>query len=339
MSDDNVEITPVETNAEPVEAEPVDPKEVKRLAFQKETAELVARNKKETEAAAKAAEAKAKKKEPADQLDETEIEEPEEKEEKKAETTQRKHKLVIDGVEVEHDESEVIRLAQIARASQNREHLATKTAKQAIAFVKALKENPEDVLSHKSLGIDLEALAEKVLWNKMQERLKTPEQREAEQTEAERKTEKEELEAYRKEKADRKAQADNERLETLKEQKRQEWSQKFTDALDTGDVPRTDWTLTRMAHYMRIGLKTNPNIEPKDVVHLVEADWDTAHKQMLGKLKGDKLIKRLGDDVADEVRKTQLKRFEDKDESGASGDNAQPKDKIKKYGSVEEMLR
>jgi len=332
----------VETSPEVSEAVFTDPKEVAKLAFQKETEDLVAMAKAESAASAKEALSKAKKKEPIDGPgEESEEKEASKDAPEKDESPQRKIKLTIDGEEVEHDEKEVIRLAQIAKASQNREHVATKTAKQAQAFVKALRENPEAVLSHKSLGLDLEVLAEKILWKKLQESLKTPEDKAREAEEKERSTDKEELDRYRKKDEERAASQKKERMETLKEQYRQDWTQKFTAALDSVSIPKDDWTLNRMAQYMRAGLKSNPGIEPKDVAHLVEADWQRTQKSTLTSLKGDALMKYLGEDVAEEVRKAQLKKFQDRDlETDATPENSQaPKTPKKVWSSVEEMLR
>jgi len=318
-----------------------DPKEVAKAAFKKETEELVAQAKAESAAGAAETTTKAKKKEPLDEIKEEIEKEAGAKETKKEESPPRKLKLTIDGEEVEHDESEVIRLAQIAKASQNREHLATKTAKQAAAFVKALKEDPESVLSHKSLGLDLEVLAEKILWKRLQESLKTPEDKAREAQEKEHSTQKEELDRYRKRDQDAEAEAKAGRIETLKEQYRQDWTQKFSAALDSVSIPRDDWTLNRMAQYMRAGLKSNPGIQPKDVAHLVEADWHRTQKTTLTSLDGDELMKYLGEEVAEKVRKAQLKKFQEKEGGDAPAkENSQGSKTPKKvWSSVEEMLR
>ena len=312
-----------ESTKEAQETVPKSPKEVEKERFKKEQSDLVALMEKERNQEPKSEKREAK-----------ESKEDDSKEAKpKVESSERKMKLKVKGQEIELLESEVIKRAQLAEAAEQKFQNASKVQKQAESFIRALRENPEEVLGHEALGINLEDFAEKILYKKLEKEMVPPEERE-------RRAEKEELARYREqERKDKEAKAQQEN-EQLKEKYRQDWSKKFSEALDSGGLPKTDWTVQRMAQYMKQALqKGYKHIQPSDVVDMVRQDWVNAQKQMFSNLDPEKLVSILGEDVANKVRKHNLSKFENQDsrpksepeDMGSSGEGS--------YGSIEEMLR
>lgn len=265
-------------------------------------------------------------------------------EEKKEESARKVWKLKVRGKEVDYDYSDEEKNKQFIQkglASDDVFQDAAKIKKNAENFVKALQGNFGKVLLHPSLGIPKENIrkwAEEYLYGEIRQESMSPEERA-------RLTEQEELETFRAEKARREEESANRHKEELKERYRSDWSQKFTEALEAGGLPKTVWTLRKMATYMREALaKGYKHIQPADVVHLVKEDWITEQKQMFSNMDGEKLIEILGKETADKIRRANLKRLEG--QGGAqptqTNDAKIVKSTAKKqplYGSTEEMMR
>lgn len=247
-------------------------------------------------------------------------------------------KLKVDGQEIEFDasdEASVQRVVQKGLASDRKFQEAAKVRQQAENFVKMLKENPLEVLKHPSLGLNFRELAENFLYEQLQAESISPEERQLT-------SEKEELERYRRQEQESKQQQQTKQQEELKEQYRQDYQQKFIQALDTAGLPKSDWTITRMATLMREAItKGLTNITPQDVAHIVKQDWQAAQREMYGSLDGAKLVEILGKDVAEKIRMHDVSQFKSKSSQppapGKVG-NTDKKSPKKRYGSIYDMV-
>ena len=318
----------------------VSPKEVAKEKFRRETAELVAKDQKEKEEAQRDAQGRfqPKKADKAQPIESKQIDKWQPSDSKDA--AERKiWKLKVDGAEIDFDatdEEAVKRAVQKAHAADKRMNEASMTRKQAERFIELLKTNPRAVLEHPSLGVDLKGLAEKIVWDSMQTAAKKASQS---PEDVKREEERSELEQLRKEKAAREAAAKQQERDELKEKYRKDWTTKFQSELEKAGLPRTDWTLTRMAAYMRQALaKGHKHVQPGDVVDFVREDWQAAQREMFGHLDGDDLIKTLGEDVAEKVRKAQLARFSSGKATEKAAEPAQKEPK-NRYATVEDMMR
>jgi hypothetical protein len=253
-------------------------------------------------------------------------------------------KLKVNGKEIDFDASDkeaVKREVQKGLAANERFEHSAKIEKQAKSFVQNLQSNFGDVITHPSLGIPKEQIiswAEQYLFReRVQPEMMSPEERERMQ-------EKAELETYRKREAREKQEREAQRVEQLKEQFRADWSKKFAEALDSGGLPKTDWTVTRMAQYMRqAGKNGHKHIQPVDVVEYVQRDWINAQKDLYANMDGEKLLEILGSENVDKIRKANLKRYDSnygKSSTSVSNGREVTDTKPKKfYGSTEEMMR
>lgn len=244
-------------------------------------------------------------------------------------------KLKVNGSEVEFDASDEGRVKQAVQkglAADAKFQEAAQVRQQAEGFIRALKENPLEVLQHPSLGIDFRKIAEDYLFEQIQ--------REAAPEEYARTQERKELERYRAEEARKKQEAEQRQREEMKEQYRQNYTKQFTEALEEGGVPKTDWTIQRTALYMKQAIaKGYKHITPKDVIPMVKQDWINAQRQLFEHLDGEKLIEAVGQDVADKIRKANLARMQQA--KAAKQPQAAPKSKEpeKVYRSTEELMR
>jgi hypothetical protein len=229
---------------------------------------------------------------------------------------QRLKKFKVNGKEVEidlADEAAVERHIQRGLAADERfEHASTiekraeALGQRAQTFINNLLSDPFKVLEQPQFANripDLRKRAEMFLYNKMVEDKLSPEERAARKKEA---TDKEELENYRNQRQESEQKAQAEEREANKELARQRHAKGITKALDDSGLPKTDWTVQRTAHYMRVALRKGyKNIQAGDVVHLVKADWDSHFRQFMSNVPDDKILDVLGGD-ADRARKARL---------------------------------
>lgn len=247
-------------------------------------------------------------------------------------------RLKVDGKEVEidpTDKAHLQRLAQMGLASQKKFQEAAQARQKAENFVKMLRENPLEVLKHPSLGLNFRELAENYLYEQLQEEAIPPEERQA-------KAEREELERYRRAEQERQQQEQTAQQEELKERYRQDYQAKFIEALNNSGLPRSDWTITRMATYMRQAIQSGmTNVTPQDVAHLVKQDWVTAQREMYGSLDADKLIEVLGQDVVDKIGKHRAEKFKAQSQGTRPGKVGQSSSKTsskRSYTSIYDMV-
>ena len=214
----------------------------------------------------------------------------------------RKLKLKIDGHEEEYAEEDVVKLAQMGRASQKRFQEVAEKRKQAEDFIKMLKENPISVLTNPAIGVDMRKLAEEFLHNEYKKEVLTPEARKIQELE----------DQLRKHDEDKKKIEETKRQEEfnkLQDHYKQEFDKKITTALQSSGLPKSPKTVKRMADYMIMALENGIDLEPGNVVELVRQDYMTEVSELFSQTDGDTLLKLLGEPVANKIRKADLARI------------------------------
>lgn len=226
----------------------------------------------------------------------------------KNDATPRRFKIKADGVESEVDEEEIVKLAQLGKSSSKRFEEAAKLRGQAENFIRALKENPGQVLLNSRLGIDrsvLEEFATNLLYERIQQEQMTDEQRQIQRQQ-------QELEQYRRQMQEQQESEKEQRETALRQRYQEEYKAKISQALQDSGLPVTDWTFTRMAGYMRQAMeKGMDDITPNDVAKYVAKDWAQAQRDFYTSLDGQKLVEHLGDDVVDKIRKHTVQKYKD----------------------------
>lgn len=237
--------------------------------------------------------------------DETSEPKTEKKEQEKPE--KRVLKLKVDGEEIDYDvsnESDLVQRLQKSFTADQRLEKAAKLHKQSEAFVKALKNNPFQVLSHPSLGIEnLHEAAEKFLWGKIQREKMTPEERQIQDDQAE-------LERLRTIEAKRVEAEKSQREEAQKAAIREKMQSDIISALDQSGIPRSDWSVRRMASLMKAALANRIDVTPMEVAQKVKGEYIENYRHMIQGMTPDQIIETFGEDAAKKILDHQIKKVE-----------------------------
>ena len=220
---------------------------------------------------------------------------------KELEKQLKKYKVKVGGREEDveldlNDEKEVQKHVQMSRAAQVKMQEAAELRKSAEEFINLLRTNPRKVLMDPSIGVDLKKLAQEVINQEIENAQKSPEQLEKEKLQAE-------LEEMRskmkKDEDDRKAKE----MDRLTREAQTQLETSMESALKTSDLPKTPYTVRKMAEYMMIALKNNVELTPHDLVPLIRKQMIADYKELTAASSDDVLEELIGKDVLSRVRK------------------------------------
>lgn len=212
----------------------------------------------------------------------------------------RRMKLKIDGKEVEMSESEVVSYATKARAADQRFDEAANIRKEAEQVLKFAKDNPEEFF--KRTGMNAREWAEQYLLREIERERMSPEQKKALENE-EKLRKYEDGEKLRIE-TERKAQ-----IAALEKQHLQNYDLMFTEALQKSGLPKTAYTVKRMAELQLVNVKKKLELKPDQLAKLVREDYASEQKALLSGYDGDQLIEFLGPDVVKKLSKAQIAKL------------------------------
>ena len=261
-------------------------------------------------------------------------------EKKEAQSSKKKFKLKVDGQEIEEeidlsDEETLKRHLQMSKAAQKRMSEAAKIRQQAEEVVGMFKGDLKSVLKQADkLGKTTEQVRKEIedyFAEILEEEMLSPEQktiREAQRIVRENE-EKQKREAQEKEAAVR---------SQLEQQYAQDYDKKISEALSNSGLPKTPKTVKRMASLMAKNLDLGLELEPKDLVQIVREDYLAEIKELFGATDGDTLLKLLGDDVANKIRKSDLARLKTPKPQQAPPPQAPKDDQPRKRMSTEEWM-
>jgi hypothetical protein len=228
------------------------------------------------------------------------------------EPRQQMYKVKIDGVETEVDLRTLTSEYQKGKGSEKRFQEAQRMRAQAEQFISALQTNPIDVLTNPNLGIDFRKVAEDYLYAQIQSEMMSPEERAQKEQVSE-------LERYRAQEQQRVEQQREQRANQMRDKYANEYTEKFTSALQETGLPKTNWTVSRMANYMQQALQSGIDADVKDIAALVKEDYMTEQKELFSNLDGDKLIETFGEDMAKKIRQADLAKLKSASGPKSSG--------------------
>lgn len=213
----------------------------------------------------------------------------------------KKFKLKVDGKEEEleidlNNEEELKNHLQKSRASSKRMQEAAELRKSAEQFIDMLKKNPRKVLSDPNIGVDLKTLAQEIINQELEDAAKTPEQLEKEKLQRELEEIKEK---YKKEEEDRK-EREFKRLQAEQEEKIQS---NIESALKEGNLPKSPYTVRKMAELMMLALENGKDLQPKDLVPILRKQMNQDIKELFGASNDDVLEELIGKDRISNLRK------------------------------------
>ncbi len=233
----------------------------------------------------------------------------------------RKWKLKVNGQERELGESELLRRAQLGYSADEKFQQASEMRQMTEQFFDALKKNPLAVLTHPELGINFREVAEGYLAKELQREMLPPEQRELEDL----------REFKRKQEEDAQTREQEQMTQTQQNEARQlqaraakEYDTKITEVLQATNLPKTPYTVKRVAELLKGALTKGYDLDVQTAVDMVNEGYNKDFKSLFGGLKGEPLVKFLGDDVLREIRQYDLARIKAKLESPAAPAQATP---------------
>jgi hypothetical protein len=188
--------------------------------------------------------------------------------------------------------------------AQKTSDIATRNARQQEKLVKEISEmiqtNPFELL--KRAGYDPRQLAEEYLTQAIEEDMLPENEKELRRV----RQEKEELERQYKEELTRREQ---EQMDVAIQQAQQEISNNIIDALESSSLPKSPEVVKRIANYMLIAEQKGINVNPKQVIPLVEEDFRNLNAQILKSLDPTKRISYIGEDLLKQIRQDDLARL------------------------------
>ena len=221
----------------------------------------------------------------------------------------RKHKLKVDGQEVEVDDDELKRGYSLSKAAAKRLQEGTAAKKQAEQFIMMMKDPEKLQEAMLKLGYtrqQIRQMSEKVLAAELEEELLDPKEREFRQAKA-KLQQYEELEKKRKEEIQRK------RDEEMKAKYPDDYSKKFVEALKAHKLPGTKGTIAEMAKYISRSAKIGFEMTPAEAAQLVKEDIETAQKSLYGDVDAETLIRLLGDQGLQKIRQYEVSKLKNPD--------------------------
>lgn len=218
----------------------------------------------------------------------------------------RKLKLKIDGQEQEFPEHEVIARAQKAAAADKRFQEAMTARQQAEALVNLLKSDFTKLIDDPRLNIPEEQKRKMMEeWYKrkyIDPEILTPEQKKQREMEME-------LQRYREQEANNKKQAEQKAIKDLEDYHRENYQKVIIGALQTEGIPKTEFTVKRMADLMAKNLQMGLDLTPEHLATLVREDYMNEIKALFGASDGETLMKLVGDDFTNKIRRADLERL------------------------------
>lgn len=217
--------------------------------------------------------------------------------------------------------------------AQKTSDFATRNARQQEKLVKEIAEmiqtNPWQLLQR--AGYDPRQLAEEYLTQAIEEDMLPENEKELRRV----RQEKEELERQYKEELTRREQ---EQMQVAIQQAQQEISNSIIDALESSSLPKSPEVVKRIANYMLIAEQKGINVNPKQVIPLVEEEFRNLNAQILKSLDPTKRISYIGEDLLKQIRQDDLARLKTS-QSQASQSTPKPRQSANKKITKEEWRK
>lgn len=227
------------------------------------------------------------------------------KEQKKA-NNKKKLKLKVDGKEFEEeidldDDEYLTRQLQLSKAAQKRMAEAAQLQKEVEAFVADLRKNPRKVLSDPNVGVDIKKMIQEYIDEEIANSQKTPEQIEKEKLEAE-------LKALREEREKEKEEGRRKELERIKQESYERYETQMIQAIESTNLPKKAYVVNKVADYLIAGLQQGIDLNPKDVMPLVEEEIREDLRDMISSAPDEVVEALIGKDVFNRIRKKNLQK-------------------------------
>lgn len=210
-------------------------------------------------------------------------------------------KLKVGGKEIEVDEDELVKRAQMGYSAEEKWNEAAKMRKQMEQFIGMLQQDPAAALE--KMGFDVDALAEQRLVQRIEEMKKSPEQlahekvqRELDQIKAEREKERTEIQEREK--------------KSLQDKYAIDLENEINSAFDSSDngLPKSPYIVKRMADVMIYALKNKvPDFTAKKALEIVQTEVMSELNNMYSVAPDEVFEKLVGKDRLNKYRRAKVK--------------------------------
>jgi len=237
------------------------------------------------------------------------VESPTEAKKKAEAAAKRAYKLKVGGKDLEVDEAELLKRAQMGYSADQKWQEAANMRKQMDSFINLLQTNPAKALEQ--MGYDVDKMAEDRIKFRIEEMQKSPEQIEREKMQRELQEMKDERERERTE-------AQSRETQRIQDQYAIEIENDISSALDDNSYgfPKTPYVVKRVADMMILavteGIKTNndrlKNISAKDVLPIVRDEIQREQRELYSLTPDDVFEQLVGKDRLNKYRKGKIKK-------------------------------
>lgn len=217
-------------------------------------------------------------------------------------------KYTIDGEDVEEevdlsDKESLRQRLQLAHAAKKR-MLEAKSAKQkAFEVVRQFEEDPGNIF--KRLGPKGREAAEKFLLEQINEEMLSPEEKSL-------RAEREELAQLRAEKARTKEESEKSEMSQQEAKIAEDYQARIIGALEKSNLPKTPELVKRMAKLMQGALDNGLELSADELAAEAKNDKMAELKAIIADADGDQLIALFGEDVANKIRMSDLRKLKEK---------------------------
>lgn len=233
-----------------------------------------------------------------DQLEEAEEKELSAKEKKEA---KRLWKLKVQGKDLDVDEEELVKRAQMGFSADQKWQEAAQTKKQVEAFIGMLQKDPVEALA--ALGFNVDDIAEKHIQRRIEEMQKSPEQIEREKLQKE-------VEALRQKEKERETQAQELEKQRLQEKYAVEFEQDILSSLDDpkSGLPKSPYFIKRVADTMIFAMQNGyKDITAKDAIAIIKEDVRKELQELYAASPDEVFEELIGKDRLTKYRKGKIK--------------------------------
>jgi len=234
------------------------------------------------------------------------------------------------GKEYEVDKAELIKGWSHQKAANEKMQNGLKIQRQAEEFISMLRDKSKLFGVLKDLGHDTRALAEEYLGEQLQEDMLDPRDKELKQY----KKRIAEVEAQEKERSE---QQRSEKNNELKKKYAEDYHKTFVEAIESEKLPVAKATIQDMARVIHRASELGYKMEAKDAAKIVKEDMMNRHRSIIGESDGEALMKILGEDVANKIRKWDTSRIKDPNQNATTPVNQSLKDPKKREDRHKQM--
>lgn len=219
----------------------------------------------------------------------------------------KKLKLKVDGKEFEEefdldDEDRLIRELQMSKMGQKRAQQHSDLEKQVRAFFTDFEKDPFFAMSQ--LGMKPDQVIDQYINKQMENAKKSPEQLRAEQLE-------QELQKIKTDRDNEKKESEKKEFERLQQHAFQQYDVQMEQSLAKSDLPKTPYTVKKIADYMLAALQAGKDVTPDDVIPLVREEMHNDLKEMFASLPEDAAEQLIGEQMLNKLRKKRVAKAQE----------------------------